>query len=149
MSDPTVRLIVVLETARKYVERHAFNAAEAVVSAVWADTEGTVHERLRAWHGAAVACRTNPGDEGAWNLEARTWRALADQAAQLAEAVNAGVSADLVDALADMAAAGDGGITIETRFADLPGRVTPPDVSVSFSGEDVPALRRLSADLKS
>jgi hypothetical protein len=78
VSDPTVRLITVLASARKYTERHAFQAARAVIAAVWEETHGPVHERLRAWHGAVSACEVNPGAAEAWALEARTWRALVD-----------------------------------------------------------------------
>lgn len=59
--------------------------------------------------------------------------------------VDAGVSAEMAEACADLARLG---VTVETRFADLPGVPTPPDTSVSFRAEDEAPLRELAAALR-
>lgn len=64
---------------------------------------------------------------------------------RLARLVEAGVSAEMADACAEFARLG---VTVETRFADLPGMPTPADTSVTFRAEDEQPLRELAAALR-
>lgn len=61
----------------------------------------------------------------------------------LGELMAAGGSAEMLDAIADMTTGG--GITITTQFGHIPGQVTPPPTSVSFSEADGPKLRGIAA----
>lgn len=65
---------------------------------------------------------------------------------RLQVAVEQGVSAELVDAVADMVQGGD--VTITTSLAPREGQVGPSVTTVAFKEADVPALRELAGALR-